>query len=117
MNEIISHHHFMFPFRWDILSAGFEITQVKENESFDRRTDLNNIEDNFGRWSRKKYQIADAAGTIDVQRYNEFTYFHEFTQKAVFDYDYPWKNDQQIVKYFEYHALYCKLFDDLLFYI
>lgn len=103
MRTIYSQHHFMFPFRWDILPDGFGLEAIKENIPFDERTDLiNGIPDSFGNWKRWKYSLDNDKGMIDYTLYNEFIYFHEFVSKAIFDYDYPYKNNQYIVKYFEY---------------
>lgn len=100
--KIYSHHHFMFPFRWDVLPVDFSISKIKENISFDERTDLNHIPDKFDNWYRVKYRLCNTDNKLKYQNYNEFTYFHEFIQKAVFDYDYPWKKEQEIIKYYEY---------------
>ena len=102
MSEIYSLHTFMFPFRWDKLHKGFKISDIKENISFEHRTDLSKIEDNFGEWQRKKFIFTEDGTKLLHENYNEFTYFHEFVQKAIYDYDYPWKKDQEIVKYYEY---------------
>ena len=101
--KVFSNHHFMFPFRWDILTSGFKISDIKENISFDDRTNLDAIKDKFGNWSRKKFQLTSTVNELDTDAYNEFNYFHEFVAKTVFDFDYPWKKNQQIVKYFEYN--------------
>lgn len=93
----------MFPFRWDILPKGFLPEDIKENIAFDERTDLlNGIPDAFGNWKRWKYTLDSGNGTIDPTQYNEFIYFHEFVSKAIFDYDFPFKNNQAITKYYEY---------------
>lgn len=100
--KVYSNHHFMFPFRWDILTSGFKISDIKENISFDDRTNLDVIKDKFGKWNRKKFQLSNAINELDIAAYNEFNYFHEFVAKTVFDFDYPWKKNQQIIKYFEF---------------
>ena len=101
--NIYSQHHFMFPFRWDILNQGFGPEDIKENIAFDKRTDLiEGIPDDFGQWKRTKYTLEDAKGAILPEAYNEFTYFHEFVTRAIFDFDYPFKKNQAIVKYFEF---------------
>jgi hypothetical protein len=101
--KIYSQHHFMFPFRWDILNQGFGPEDIKENIAFDKRTDLiDGIPDKFGQWKRTKYTLEDAKGAISPEAYNEFTYFHEFVTRAIFDFDYPFKKNQAIVKYFEF---------------
>lgn len=100
---IYSHHHFMFPFRWDILPKGFKKADIKENEPFDDRTNLQDIIFNdFNNWQRKQFNLKNEDGTINPLNYSEFTYFHEFVAKAIFDYEYPWKKNQHIIKYFEY---------------
>lgn len=100
---VYSIHHFMFPFRWDILNKGFKITSIKENIPFDDRTNLQDeLFDHLSNWKRKQYSLTNTDGTINHEAYNEFTYFHEFATKAIFDFDYPWKKNQQIVKYYEY---------------
>ena len=100
--KVYSHHHFMFPFRWDVLPKGFNISDIKENISFDERTELKKIPDKFSNWKRMPYSITESNHNIISENYNEFTYYHEFVQKAIFDYEYPWKKEQNIVKYFEY---------------
>jgi len=100
---IYSQHHFMFPFRWDILPKGFEPEEVKENISFDKRTDLDKgIPDTFGNWERCKYKLTGENEFIDHEAYNEFTYFHKYVSKALFDFDHPLKTSLSVVKYFEY---------------
>ena len=103
MSEIISHHHFMFPFRWDILPIGFTIHDVKENEPFDQRTDLSFFKDEFGPWERKPFILSDNVNGNNYSNYSEFVYYHQHVQKAIYDYQYPWKNNQILLKYFEYN--------------
>lgn len=100
---IYSHHHFMFPFRWDILPVGFTIYDVKENEPFDQRTDLNFFNDEFGPWKRKPFTLSNNETGNDNSNYSEFVYYHQHVQKAIYDYQYPWKNNQILLKYFEYN--------------
>ncbi|HQG37794.1 MAG TPA: hypothetical protein PLK15_01575 [Chitinophagales bacterium] len=100
--KVYSQHHFMFPFRWDILPIGFGLDDIKENEPFDKRTKLSSFEESFGNWKRKQYDIKNAVGEIDPNAYNTFTYFHEFAQKTIFDFEYPWKKNQDIIRYYEY---------------
>ncbi|MBL0286670.1 MAG: hypothetical protein IPQ19_04450 [Bacteroidetes bacterium] len=91
-DTIYSQHHFMFPFRWDILPAKFKLQSIKENIAFDERTDLNDtLFNNLANWTHKSFELQNEFGDIDHIKYNEFTYFHDFVQKAVFDFEYPWK--------------------------
>lgn len=76
---IYSQHHFMFPFRWDILPKDFKISKIKEDESFDKRTDLtDSLFENIANWKHKSFELHDEMGDIDPIKYNEFTYFHDF---------------------------------------
>ncbi|MCZ2392506.1 MAG: CorA family divalent cation transporter [Chitinophagales bacterium] len=102
MSTPFSHHHFMFPFRWDILPAGFGISDIKENISFDKRTDLESIPNEFGKWKRKPFSFVDETGKFLHENYNEFTYYHEFVAKAIYDYPFAWKKNQEVQKYYEY---------------
>ncbi|MCO5232211.1 MAG: CorA family divalent cation transporter [Chitinophagales bacterium] len=104
MSTAFSHHHFMFPFRWDILPANFREDDIKENISFDRRTNLESesIPDEFGKWKRKQFAFRNEEGKFEHKYYNEFTYYHEYVSKAIYDFSYPWKHSQGVLKYFEY---------------
>ncbi|MBK8849702.1 MAG: hypothetical protein IPN73_06020 [Saprospiraceae bacterium] len=107
--ETYSKHHFMFPFRWDILPAKFSQNDIKENLSFDSRTNLrelpevlkNNTNENFIIWERKKFEISNENEIIPLN-YSEFTYFHEYAAKAIYDFDYPWKKGD-LIKYYEFY--------------
>jgi len=103
MSRIFSQHHFIFPFRWDVLNKGFKTGDIKENIPFDERTDLlGGIPDNFGNWSRKMFTLKDQQDKLNNQAYNEFTYFHEFATRALFDFEHPFRKNQSIIKYYEY---------------
>ena len=102
MSTAFSHHHFMFPFRWDILPAGFGRSDIKENISFDERTNLQGVPDRFGSWKRKPFSFVDETGKFLHENYNEFTYYHEFVAKAIYDYPFAWKKNQEVQKYYEY---------------
>lgn len=99
--KIYSHHHFMLPFRWDILPRGFKTNDIKENVPFDYRTNLDFFDDEIGEWKRKKFTLKDSL-KINPSNYSEFVYFHQHVQKAIYDYDYPWKGNQELLKYYEY---------------
>ena len=101
--NIYSVHYFMFPFRWDMLRSGFSINHTKEDIPFDQRTAIDEIQNEFGEWKRKRYSLSSITQKTDAIRYSEFQYFHEFVSKAIFDFDYSWKINQNIVKYFEYN--------------
>lgn len=102
MSNIYSHHHFMFPFRWDILPARFKETDIKEDISFDNRTDLASVPDLFGNWKRFSFSFRDETDTFKPKSFNEFTYFHEYVSKAIYDFPYPWKRGTGVMKYYEY---------------
>jgi hypothetical protein len=94
----------MLPFRWDLLKKGFSINDTKETKyTFDERTQLKNIADSFGNWKRINYKIKDENNRVIAENYNEFTYFHDFVSRSIYDFDYDWKdNDYAICKYYEY---------------
>jgi hypothetical protein len=83
--KIYSQHNFMFPFRWDRLPKGFRLIDIKENEPLDERTDLEAIPDTFGNWKRIQFSLKNDLGEIVAESYSEFSYFHEFVNKALFD--------------------------------
>lgn len=118
-NYPYSHHHFLFPFRWDRLKTGFKLTDKKENFSFDDRTRLDGgLENLLGElWERKPLK-----GSLTADQYNHFTYFHEFVRKAIYDFDYPGKKNQDnqenpVMMYFEYNLTGKKLCYEIEHYI
>lgn len=102
MESPYSHHHFMFPFRWDSLPEGFQVTDIKENISFDQRTHLASMPNEMGKWRRKIFSFRDETDAFKPTNYNEFTYFHEFVSQAIYDFPYAWKRNQEVLKYYEY---------------
>ncbi|MBL0083592.1 MAG: hypothetical protein IPP37_14735 [Saprospiraceae bacterium] len=86
--ETYSKHHFMFPFRWDILPAKFSQNDIKENLSFDSRTNLrelpevlkNNTNENFIIWERKNLKYP-----MKMKLFRSITVnspiFHEYAAK------------------------------------
>lgn len=86
---IYSHHVFLFPFRWDVVSKQHQLTQ----QSFMERTDFNQLNnwlnenfvnktriagDNQGSWHDFPFQIQHP------RDYNEYTYFYPHVRDALF---------------------------------
>ncbi|MBK9257708.1 MAG: hypothetical protein IPM42_19800 [Saprospiraceae bacterium] len=79
MSEIYSIHTFMFPFRWDYVSSD----KPKENDSYSKRTKLSDFDRVFSACKtleRRPFIIGD-----DNPNFNEYTYFHEYARKALYD--------------------------------
>ena len=101
---IYSRHHFMFPFRWDILKKGFNPLNERKEEkySFEERTQLNKVPAFLveeSRWKREEFKIKE------TKDYNELTYFHEFVRQTIYDFD---ENaaGETLMNYFEYQLKY-----------
>ncbi len=94
-----SYHHFLFPFRWDLLRKGFKKSEKKEEKySFDERTELQTaagIIKLTPAWQQKKI-----SGIIHHEQYNELTYFHEFVRRAIYDFEKDYSDP--VMNYFEY---------------
>lgn len=76
---IISLHTFMFPFRWDYIPSD----KSKEDYSYSKRTRLSDFDNVFSSCKtleRRPFVIGN-----DNENYNEYTYFHEFARKALYD--------------------------------
>lgn len=94
----ISYHHFLFPFRWDILCKKFKPSEIKETKyKFDDRTDLVKASSFFEHtpWSRQQ-----VGKMKDVDLYNELTYFHEFVRRVIYDFEEDYT--ESITRYYEY---------------
>ena len=102
MNEPYSYHHFFFPFRWDVLPAGFRQTQRKEGLSFDERTRLGKFHEHITQehWQHKQFSFKNDDGSFNHIHYNEFTYYHDFVRKVVYDYRLPYHQSEE-----DYHKL------------
>ncbi|MBX7226364.1 MAG: CorA family divalent cation transporter [Chitinophagales bacterium] len=75
----ISTHTFMFPFRWDFIYKNKD----KEQLTYSKRTDLKKFDEIFSKKDTLKrtfFEIGD-----NRSKYNEFTYFHVFARKALYD--------------------------------
>ncbi len=83
-----SKHTFMFPFQWDFIKN-------KENEFYNDRTNLKDFDKIFqsldNGFQLKKFEILD-----DVDKYNEFVYFHSFARKALY-----YTEDKDLLRYYE----------------
>ncbi|HLO54802.1 MAG TPA: hypothetical protein VK169_10960 [Saprospiraceae bacterium] len=79
MSEKYSLHTFMFPFRWDYVSSD----KPKENDSYSKRTKLSDFDRVFTTCEtlkRNEFKIE-----LDNENFNEYTYFHEYARKALYD--------------------------------
>lgn len=67
--EIYSYHTFMFPFKWDI-----------QSDSFMGSIDINKFNEicKKSKWKEAIFEIKSE------EEYNEFIYFHDFAQRALF---------------------------------
>ncbi len=97
-------HHFLFPFRWDVLPNRFSETDVKENLDFDRRTCMETFnkmlcDEPDCLWVHRQYR-KENDGEFDTNSYNEFTYFHEFVRNAIYDYETTYS--KSIMRYYEF---------------
>ncbi len=84
----------MFPFRWDYISKD----KSKEEISYSERTRLSDFDRVFSQCNtlkRTPYLIED-----NHQKYNEYTYFHTFTRRALYDSGSS-DLDNQILLYYE----------------
>lgn len=79
MSEIHSIHTFMFPFRWDYITSN----KSKECDSYSKRTNLSDFDRVFSSCNTLKRNIFKI--DTDNENYNEFTYFHEYARKALYD--------------------------------
>jgi len=96
---VYSYHHFLFPFRWDILEKGLGPKEKKEEKySFEDRTNLEKATAIFGEgnWIRKSVNKIETPGL-----YNELIYYHEFVRRAIYDFEDDY--DSPIVRYFQYN--------------
>lgn len=94
MSKPTSIHSFMFPFRWDYISKN----NPKEKISYSERTRLSDFDRVFSQCNtlkRTPYLIED-----NHEKYNEYTYFHTFTRRALYDSGSS-DLDTQILLYYE----------------
>lgn len=91
-----STHSFMLPLKWDYLAEKVTKKEPKENISFDKRTDLSQfnciVNNPDNKWRRILFNIGGKA-----ENYNEYTYFHEYVRKVMFDIAMPPEEDINIV--------------------
>ncbi len=101
-SQIYSHHHFLFPFRWDILPKGFKKIQKKEDIPFNTRTRLESFlthlipDPQNPVWEKKPFKIEKAAD------YNEYVYFYSFARKSIYDSQDAINFGYETLGYFEY---------------
>ena len=97
---LYSYHIFLFPFKWDFLSKGKEIS----NADFDERTNLSSIDallrnhqqGNKHLWKRSLFKFnQDESGVYD---YNEYTFFYDFARGTLYD----TQEDNELVRFYEY---------------
>ncbi len=110
LNEPYSYHHFFFPFRWDVLKPGFKLTDRKESLPFDKRADLGKFHEHItsSNWEHKQFSFKNQNGSFNHVAYNEFTYYHDFVRKVIYDYQLPYHSTtdyykQGELRYYEYH--------------
>lgn len=89
-----STHTFMCPLRWDYLPDGYLSVKGKQSIHFDTRTDLCKIVPLLKGtpWQRSFYRI-----NKDPLQYNEFTYFHAYATRTLFDLQRPDEKDEWMV--------------------
>lgn len=110
-----SHHIFLFPFKWDVLSGKEKLTEQTLNErcnlaaftellgerKFSITGDRPKSADNEIelKWNQCQYGF----GSVEKSPYNysEYTYFYDFVQHALFDVD---RQGDEPIKYFELEA-------------
>lgn len=96
-----SHHHFFWPFRWDVLPKDFLVTGKKETVAFGERTNIGKFETCLvkdGFWKRELFVIKESSD------YNEFTYFLSFVRKSLYDSDVTSNLGYETMRYFEYQG-------------
>lgn len=94
----VSYHHFLFPFRWDILCNGFMQDDIKEIKyKFDDRTNLKKTDLFFNNTGWTRTQIGKIK---DVSLYNELTYFHEFVRRVIYDFEKDYADP--VTRYYKY---------------
>ncbi len=101
MPKTHSIHAFMFPFRWDYIpyDSNFLGQNIpKESISYSERTRLRDFDRVFEKGKTLKRTIFN----IEKKRekYNEYTYFHAFARKALYDIGSA-NMDKQAVLYYE----------------
>lgn len=79
MTDVYSLHTFMFPFRWDYIVSD----TGKENLSYSSRTHLEDFDRVFSKCNTLKRKVFNTY--LDSENYNEYTYFHEFVRRALYD--------------------------------
>lgn len=79
-NPLISHHIFLFPFKWDFLPAGKSILET----SFSERTPIEKIERVIKGlpWGASPFKIA-LNEADQFHTFNEFNYFHDYARDAL----------------------------------
>lgn len=85
---IFSTHSFMLPLKWDFRPNDQEYAaKEKEEIPFDKRTSLNDFAlkmDSLSElWNRSFFGINNASD------YNEYTYFHDYVRKVIYDVPLP----------------------------
>ncbi len=85
-NNPISHHIFLFPFKWDLKSKDKHIEEISFKDRIELKKiseiikDKNNFDESEGiKWLDFKFEI------IRPRDYNEFSYFYEYVTAALFD--------------------------------
>ncbi len=96
-----SKHTFMFPFQWDYID--------KKRDFYNNRTNLADFQRLFEAIDNG-FQLTPFKIGYDVDKYNEFSYFHPFARKALY-----YTEDNRLLRYYEiehpngeYHIEYLK---------
>lgn len=92
--KIYSTHHFMFPFRWDVLN-----NSSKESNKYDflKRTAITEVDlilKNEQKWKRKT--------TLSKEDFNHYTYFFKHIRNTIYDLEYHSEENTDVVRYYEY---------------
>lgn len=81
--KIISHHIFLYPFRWDFVPNGKKMDEL----NFDSRTDFKNWKALFKDHRHWKSQDFIIGGRDAAKDYNEFTFFYDFVRKSIYNFE------------------------------
>lgn len=90
---LYSNHSFMFPFRWDYVNSHAD----KETVAFSARTKLVDFDKVFSTCNTLK-RTPFVIGS-DNSKFNEYTYFHDFARKVLYDTGHKNINDLDLVYY------------------